>query len=57
MSVTRGKVHKYLGMVIDFSSKGKVKFRMDDYVMEMLNDFQKNRAQGHLVNASIVEPV
>ena len=57
MSVTRGKVHKYLGMVIDFNSKGKVKFRMDDYVMEMLNDFQKNRAQGHLVNASIVEPV
>jgi len=39
VSATRGKVHKYLGMVIDFSSKGKVKFRMDDYVLEMLNDF------------------
>jgi len=39
VSATRGKVHRYLGMVIDFSSKGRVKFRMNDYVKEMLNDF------------------
>jgi len=30
-----------LGMVIDFSCKGKVKFKMDDYVEEMLSEFPK----------------
>ena len=29
---TRGKIHNYLGMTLDFSKKGKVKIRMDDYV-------------------------
>ena len=28
LTFTRGKVHKYLGMTIDFSKKGKVKFTM-----------------------------
>ena len=36
---TRGKVHEYLGMTIDFSKKGKVKIRMDDYVTRMLEEF------------------
>jgi len=39
VSAKRGDVHKYLGMIIDFRSKGKVKFRMDDYVVDMLNEF------------------
>ena len=29
---TRGKIHTYLGMTLDFSVKGKFKVRMDDYV-------------------------
>ena len=36
---TRGKVHKYLGMTLDFRKKGKVKIRMDEYVERMLTEF------------------
>ena len=32
LTKTRGKVHEYLGMTIDYSEKGKVKFSMIDYV-------------------------
>ncbi|CAJ1938132.1 unnamed protein product [Cylindrotheca closterium] len=35
----RGKIHEYLGMTLDFSKRGKVKVRMDDYVNRMLNEF------------------
>jgi hypothetical protein len=33
----RGKIHDYLGMTIDFSDDGKVKFSMINYVENMLN--------------------
>jgi len=39
VSATRGNIHKYLGMTIDFSTKGKVKFRMDDYAKGILDEF------------------
>ena len=39
VTCTRGDVHTYLGMTIDFSKKGKVKIRMDDYVERMLEEF------------------
>ena len=43
MTATRGGgVHKYLGMMIDFGTKGKVKFKMDDYIKGMLDEFPKN---------------
>jgi hypothetical protein len=38
LTVTRGKVHDYLGMTIDYSTKGKVKFIMTDYITEMLDE-------------------
>jgi len=38
LTVTRGDIHEYLGMTIDFSTKGKVVIRMDDYVKNMLAD-------------------
>jgi hypothetical protein len=38
LSITRGKVHEYLGMTIDFSYPGKVEFNMDDYVERLLED-------------------
>jgi hypothetical protein len=38
LSITRGKVHDYLGMTIDFSVEGKVQFRMDDYIERLLED-------------------
>jgi hypothetical protein len=38
LTVTRGKVHNYLGMTIDYSEDGKVHFTMFDYIMNMLVD-------------------
>ena len=38
MTITRGKVHKYLGMTIDYSSPGKVILSMIDYIGKMLDD-------------------
>jgi hypothetical protein len=38
LSVTRGKVHDYLGMTIDFSVPGKVIFKMDDYIERLLEE-------------------
>ena len=38
MISTRGKVHEYLGMTIDFSDAGKVKITMYDYVDEMISE-------------------
>jgi hypothetical protein len=36
LTVTRGKVHKYLGMTINFSEEGKAKFTMFRYITNML---------------------
>ena len=39
MQVFRGKKHDYLGMQLDFTKNGKVKFTMDNYVVDMVRDF------------------
>ena len=48
LTVTRGKVHEYLGMKIDFSQDGKVIFSMEDYIeallAEMPDDLKKGSA-------------
>jgi hypothetical protein len=36
LTITRGKIHDYLGMTIDFSIQGKVMIKMDDYVDNIL---------------------
>jgi len=36
MKVHRGKIHKYLGMTLDFSTKRQVKMTMTDYVSEII---------------------
>jgi hypothetical protein len=36
--VTRGNVHDYLDMTLDFSVKGKVKVIMKDYIEDMLDE-------------------
>jgi hypothetical protein len=36
--VHRGKIHEYLGMTIDYSEDGKVKFMMADYVQGILDE-------------------
>jgi hypothetical protein len=38
VTVTRGKVHDYLGMTLDYSEPGKVAIRMDQYVNEFLSN-------------------
>ena len=38
VTATRGKVHEYLGMAIDYGTPGKVSIRMDDYIKNMLDD-------------------
>ena len=38
LSISRGLVQQYLGMTLDFSEKGRVVVKMDDYVKTMLND-------------------
>ena len=44
--MTRGKVHEYLGMKIDYSIKGKVKINMVNYVKkDMLANFPKDELQ------------
>eukprot|EP00957_Ditylum_brightwellii_P207069 15351344-Ditylum_brightwellii.AAC.1 len=39
LRTTRGKVHEYLGMNLDFSKKGKVRVGMTAYVKEIIEDF------------------
>jgi hypothetical protein len=38
ITITRGKVHDYLGMTLDYSERGKFKIKMLDYVNKMLAD-------------------
>ena len=38
ITVTRGKIHEYLGMALDYSRPGKVMIKMLDYVSDMLDD-------------------
>jgi hypothetical protein len=38
LTKTRGKVHDYLGMMLDFSLPGRAKILMIDYIEDMLED-------------------
>jgi hypothetical protein len=39
MHVSRGLVHDYLGMTLDYTKKGEVKVKMVDYLKGVLVDF------------------
>jgi hypothetical protein len=41
MKVSQGRVHKYLGMTLDFTTKGQVKISMYDYVKEVIAAWDK----------------
>ena len=46
VKMTRGKVHEYLGMKLDYTIEGKVKIDMVDYVKkDMLAEFPKEELQ------------
>ena len=42
LTKSRGKVHEYLGMIIDYSIPGKVMFTMIDYIKSMLSELPKD---------------
>jgi hypothetical protein len=42
LTKTRGKIHEYLGMTINFSEDGKVKFSMIDYVKNILDSLPED---------------
>ena len=46
LTVTRGKVHDYLGMTLDYSEKGKVMIKMIDYAEKMLADLPEEMNGG-----------
>jgi hypothetical protein len=46
MMVSRGKIHKYLGMTLDYTVRGQVKITMVDYVDEILIAFDKAEPKG-----------
>ena len=55
MQVNRGKVHKYLGMILDYSIVGRVKITMFDYIDEIIVGFDKSYPMGGSTK-SIYEP-
>ena len=46
LTVTRGKVHDYLGMTIDYSKKGKVILTMKDYIQNIIDETDENMLKG-----------
>jgi hypothetical protein len=44
LTITCGKIHKYLGMTIDYSVKGKVQINMIEYIKHMLSKVLTNMA-------------
>ena len=55
MKVKRGKVHKYLGMTLEYSTVDQVKTTMLDYIDEIINTFDKFYPTGR-VNKSSAAP-
>ena len=46
MVVSRGKIHKYVGMALDYSVCGQVKISMSEYVNEIMAAFDKAEPKG-----------
>jgi hypothetical protein len=46
MAMSRGKIHKYLGMTLDYTIRGQVKITMFDYVNEIITAFNKAEPKG-----------
>jgi hypothetical protein len=52
MTMNRGKVHKYLGMMMDYTICGQVKITMIDYVDKILTAFDKADPKGGSMKTS-----
>ena len=46
LTITRGMIHDYLGMKIDFSTPGQVKFTMDSYIDTLLQEIPEDLERG-----------
>jgi hypothetical protein len=46
VKVTRGKIHDYLGMKLDYTAKGQVTIDMEDYVENMVSSFPQEHLTG-----------
>jgi hypothetical protein len=46
MTVSRGKIHKYLGMTLDYTVRGQVKITMFHCINEILTAFDKAEPKG-----------
>eukprot|EP00978_Attheya_sp_CCMP212_P048586 scaffold546300_cov122-Attheya_sp.AAC.1 len=64
LTVTRGKVHQYLGMTLDFTDRGKVKITMKDSIKDMLDELPADMdgiattpAPTHLFQVNETNPV
>ena len=55
--MNRRKVHKYLGMKLDYSIVGQVKITMLDYINEILNTFDKSDPTGGSTNSSAASAI
>ena len=42
LSIQRGRKHEYLGMTIEYTDDGKVKFTMNDYIDGLLNEMTED---------------
>ena len=47
MTIKHGKIHKYLGMAINYSFPGKVKFSMVDYIGNMFDNIPEDIKVNH----------
>ena len=52
MQVNHGKVHKYLGMKLGYTTVGQVNITMLDYIDELLDNFDKSDPTGGVNNSS-----
>jgi hypothetical protein len=52
MTVSRGKIHKYFGMTLDYTVRGQVKITMCDYVYEILTAFDNTEPKGGGTNTN-----
>ena len=50
VKVTRGKIHEYLGIKLDYSVPGQVTVDMVDYIQSMLNSFPEEDLKGSKVS-------
>jgi hypothetical protein len=64
LTKTKGKVHEYLGMVLDFLTKGKVTVSMTEFIRSMLDELPQDMggkaataAANHLFEVNKTNPV